>query len=151
VKARISTILNTPPEKVWSAVKQSNTLSYITKGFLQFKGAENFPQEWIQGKTEQCRLIFFGFIPAWQHSLEFIYIDNDKHQLFTKETGGMIHQWDHLIKLEPFTEASCRYTDEIDIGAGMLTPLVWLYAHAFYRYRQRRWRKLIQARYFQVL
>ena len=151
MKARITSILNTPTEKAWAAVKQSKTLTYIAKGFLHFEGAENFPHEWVQGKTEQCRLIFFGFIPAWQHALKFIRIDNHKHQLFTEEAGGLIPQWNHLIKVEPLTEFNCRYTDEIDIKAGIATPLVWLYAHAFYRYRQHRWKKLIHARYFQVL
>jgi len=35
-----------------------------------------------------------------------------------------------------------HYTDEIDIGAGALTPFVWAYAHLLYRYRQWRWRRL---------
>ncbi len=37
-----------------------------------------------------------------------------------------------------------RYSDVIDIDAGILTPLVWGFAHLFYHYRQMRWRKLAQ-------
>jgi len=151
MKARISNVFATSSEQAWRAVKQSRTLSYITKGFLHFEGADHFPLEWKQGKTEQCRLIFFGFIPAWQHLLKFTLIDNQNHLQFTEETGGLIPQWNHLIKVETLTETRCRYTDEIDIKAGIFTPLVWLYAHIFYRYRQHRWKKLIRANYFQVL
>jgi len=39
----------------------------------------------------------------------------------------------------------CGYTDQIDIQAGILTPPIWLFAHIFYRYRQRRWRHLVRA------
>ena len=52
-----------------------------------------------------------------------------------------MRNWNHLIRIEP-EGAGSRYTDEIEIGAGPLTPLISLYAKLFYRYRQRRWRKL---------
>jgi hypothetical protein len=34
-------------------------------------------------------------------------------------------------------------TDRIELHAGLLTPAVWLFAFMFYRYRHRRWRRLI--------
>lgn len=36
------------------------------------------------------------------------------------------------------------YTDEIEIQAGWLTPVIWLFAHVFYRHRQRRWKALLK-------
>jgi len=39
--------------------------------------------------------------------------------------------------------ATCSYTDEVEIEAGVFTPLVWLYANLLYRYRQLRWKVLI--------
>jgi len=36
------------------------------------------------------------------------------------------------------------YTDEIEIQAGWLTPVIWLFAHIFYRHRQRRWKVMMK-------
>lgn len=44
--------------------------------------------------------------------------------------------------MEPLSETTCHYTDEVEIRAGRLTPLVWLFGHLFFRYRQMRWRTL---------
>ncbi|MFO7859839.1 MAG: hypothetical protein R6U41_01320 [Desulfosalsimonas sp.] len=37
-----------------------------------------------------------------------------------------------------------HYTDKIEISAGLLSPLIWLFAHVFYRHRQRRWKLLLE-------
>ena len=144
MKATISTHFDISADKVWSTVKQSKTLTYITKGLLSFKGAESFPIQWQAGHTETSALIFFGFIPAWRHTLHFVDINNGKYTLSTEEQGGLIKQWDHVIRVKQLSAQHCQYTDEIEIKAGLFTPFVWLIAHAFYRYRQFRWKGLIR-------
>jgi len=52
----------------------------------------------------------------------------------------MVRTWDHEISIRHASATCCFYTDSVDIEAGLLTPLVWLFAQALYRYRQRRWR-----------
>jgi hypothetical protein len=42
-------------------------------------------------------------------------------------------------------EGTTHYTDQVEIQAGLLTPLVWALASIFYRYRQFRWRRLVAA------
>jgi hypothetical protein len=44
--------------------------------------------------------------------------------------------------VRPLEAGTCRYSDEIEIDAGLLTPLVWLFARVFYGHRQRRWQKV---------
>jgi hypothetical protein len=147
MKAKISSTFNTPADRAWSAIRESKTLLFVTKGFLGFQGAEKFPEKWVEGRTEKTRLLFFGVIPGWNHQLHFTEISDVKREQFTKEGGGLISQWNHLIKVEPINSSQCQYTDEIEIKAGIFTPLVWLYANTFYHYRQFRWRKLINSGY----
>ena len=71
-------------------------------------------------------------------------MDDQARELYSNEMGGAIRVWNHLIKIEPESDATCRYTDQIDIRAGWMTLGVWLYAHVFYRYRQSRWKRLIR-------
>jgi hypothetical protein len=60
----------------------------------------------------------------------------------TEEGGGPIRLWEHRISVEPLGEVRCRYTDDLVIDAGGLTPAVMAFANLFYRHRQRRWRRL---------
>ena len=95
--------------------------------------------------SEMCirdRLYAFGLVPLWMHSLKFERIDDVRMELATSESGGVISVWNHLIEVEEESSVSCRYSDKVEIKAGLLTPFVWLFAQLFYRFRQRRWRLL---------
>ncbi|WP_375402516.1 hypothetical protein [uncultured Sphingomonas sp.] len=59
--------------------------------------------------------------------------------------GGLASRWDHLITIETLEPARCRYTDIVEIEAGLLTPFVWSFARLFYTHRQRRWRALVSS------
>jgi len=71
-------------------------------------------------------------------------IDQEKREIQTREYDAMIRRWDHRLHFEPAGDNKCRYTDDIEIQAGVLTPLVWLWAEWFYRHRQKRWRRVAQ-------
>jgi hypothetical protein len=140
--ARITTSLSTNAERVFAAVQKTGTFLYITRGMLGFSGANKWPATFDEGDELQTRMWFFHVIPGWRHYLRLVSVDPAEMELHSNEHGGPIRKWNHRIKIEPATESSCHYLDEIDIEAGILTPLIWLYAHVFYRYRQRRWRRL---------
>jgi hypothetical protein len=146
VIARVSTNLDCSPERAWDAVQRPETLQYITRGLLGFRALEELPEQFGPGTVLRVRLFFFHVLPAWQHEIAIVRLDPERRELYTNERGGPVRDWNHLITVEalPGAPGSARYTDEIDIKGGPLTPLVWLYAQLFYRYRQRRWRRLAQ-------
>jgi len=47
------------------------------------------------------------------------------------------------MRVEALSGNRSRYTDHVDISAGLLTPGVWLFASLFYRARQQRWKRLL--------
>lgn len=142
MRATISTYLKTTADRAWPAVRKTETFVYVTRGLLGFAGEQNLPEEWREGEVIRARLRFFNFLPAWEHELRVIRVDDRRRELHTNEGGGFISRWNHVIRIEAGEEDCCRYTDKIEIKAGLLTPAVWLYAHLFYRYRQMRWRGL---------
>lgn len=145
MKAVISKGLGLPAHDVWNLVKKSSTLSFVSKGLLRFGGAENFPVHWQQGVTLTSRLFLFGFIPGWKHTLFVEKVSDSDFELLTRESGGVVNTWGHIIRVVPKSGSTCTYSDEIEIKAGLFTPLIWLLANIFYRYRQRRWLKLISS------
>jgi hypothetical protein len=140
--ARIATHLDASADHVWAALKQPWSFVYVTRGVLGLKTRQPLPPQWPLGETVQARLIFFHLIPAWTHELQIVHIDDSQREVLSNERGGLIKLWNHRITVTPVSSSCCRYVDEIDIEAGALTPLVWLLAHLFYRYRQMRWRYL---------
>jgi hypothetical protein len=52
--------------------------------------------------------------------------------------------WNHNISFREVGPGKVSYADEIEIQAGWLTPAIWLFAHLFYRHRQRRWKVLLK-------
>ena len=59
----------------------------------------------------------------------------------------MLSTWDHRITIEETDDGRTRYTDAVEVGAGLLTPAFWVLAHLLYRYRQYRWGRLVRNGY----
>src|SRR5215208_3560345 len=143
VIARVSTSLDAPAAAAWETVKRLDTFRYVTRGVLGYRVAQGTPDDLREGLVVRGRLLFFHVLPAWNHEIRVVRVDDEAREILTSENGGPVKNWGHTIRVETGQEPGrCRYTDEIDIRAGLLTPLVWAYAHIFYRYRQARWRRL---------
>ena len=56
--------------------------------------------------------------------------------------SALISVWDHRIELADF-RGMTRYTDVVEVRAGVLTPVAWAFAQVFYRHRQRRLNRLV--------
>jgi hypothetical protein len=149
---RLSTTLPTSADRAWDAVQKVDTFRYVTRGVLGFRPETEVPERFAAGDIFRIRLLFFHVVPVWRHELRIVRLDHSKRELYTHERGGPVRTWNHRITIEPPAPSSpheqddsCLYTDEIEVRAGPFTPIVWLYAQLFYRYRQMRWRKLARA------
>lgn len=90
------------------------------------------------------RVRLFGKGPSSPHNVQVVRVDEGHGEIETEESGGLVRVWNNRMHVEPVSEAGCRYTDRIQVQAGLLTPLVWLFAVGFYCYRQRRWQRWVR-------
>jgi hypothetical protein len=97
---------------------------------------------WREGETVVGWVFLFGFLPFARHHMHIARIHDSARTLSSRESGGLIRTWNHDIEIEPIDALRCRYRDRIEIEAGIMTPVIVLYACWFYRMRQRRWRAL---------
>ena len=141
-RVRVATELDAPPERVWETVKSPDTLRYVTRGLLGFKGVGPIPERLGEGDVIRVKLRLFHLLPAGPHEIRIVRLDDERRRIETNESGRMAETWNHVIEVEPDRAGRTRYSDEIEIDAGAMTPLVAGYARLFYRYRQRRWRRL---------
>lgn len=141
---RRSTRLPLPAGSAWELAKRSDTFLYVVRGLLGVRvlGGAELPERWRAGDAVQLRLLIGGVIPANRHELRVVEVDDERRVARTNEHGGLLRAWNHRISVAPEGEAASRYTDEVEVRAGPLTPLVWAGGHLFFAYRQRRLRRL---------
>lgn len=137
----VSTILDAPADAVWEAVKTPTAFVHVAGAMVRYPAAERHAGPWRTGDEITGWTLLFRAIPFSFHRLAVRGVDDDARTLTSEETGGLVRRWDHVISVDAEGERT-RYTDRIDIDAGPLTFVVVAYAHVFYRYRQRRWRRL---------
>lgn len=134
---RRTTDLPLPATEAWSLAQKPALFQHVvwpvfTTGPL--------PDTLELGAEASARLYFLGVIPAWRHRLQLVSLMPT--QISTREGGGPVHAWNHRLDFAPLDERSCRYTDEIEIHAGVATLPTVLFAHLMFRWRHRRWRAL---------
>jgi hypothetical protein len=145
MKAHISPFINANENTMWEALQRTSSLVYITSPFLNFKSLDErgIPEIWDTGEKYAFRISAFYILPLGRHYILVKKIDSKKKEILSSESGTLTKEWNYLLLVEEIDENKIKYTDDIEIKAGALTLFVWLFAHIFYRYRQRRWKKLI--------
>jgi hypothetical protein len=146
--ARISTAFDCTAERLWKEISCPASLRFVSAPVLHFEPlvAGDLDDEWVVGKTYLLRLSLFGFLPAGEHRITLVTIDREANLIESQESGALSPVWNHTIRFHCLEDGKLHYTDEIEIRAGLLTWVVWAFAHLFYRHRQRRWKILLRSR-----
>jgi hypothetical protein len=148
----VSTELPTDADRVWAAMKQPATFLYVVRGLLAMPALAGRSEPVRPGEAGSGWLFAFHVVPAYRHTIEVVEVDEESRTLRTHEHGGVLRRWDHVLHAEPVTGtgsgsgsgARCRYSDTVTIDAGRLTGVVAAMAVGIYRYRQRRWHRLVR-------
>jgi ligand-binding SRPBCC domain-containing protein len=152
---KVSTLLECPVEVAWREALTPRLLRYVARPLQVFVPLQpaQWPEQW-EAKRYLVSLRAFGLIPLGQQWIDISFpvadvTDNQQsYQIRDNGQGQLVRRWDHRITLKAVNEGVTLYTDTLEIDAGIITSLVWLYAQCFYRYRQARWRHLVK-RHFQ--
>lgn len=139
---RRSSVLDAPAELVWAAVQTPQAFRFVTRGLLDWRPLRGRTERWRAGDEATGWLLLGGVVPFSRHRIRVADIDDRERRLSSDESGGVIRSWRHDITVEPLDGRRSLYTDVIHIDAGAFTPVIALFARAFYWERQRRWRLL---------
>lgn len=146
---RLSTHLDAHPDQVWNELIKPRLLQFVAHPILQFTpiSPEKFPERWAEGDYV-LRMRWSGIVPLGEHVIK-ISMPTESHGIRTARDNGhgtLAKRWDHLITVEPEGDGT-RYTDQVDIDAGIMTPLVVAFARRFYLHRQKRWHQLVSCEF----
>ena len=140
----VETILPTSADRVWSAMLSPATFRYVCRGLLGFPALAGRTESLHPGERGTGWLFAFHVIPAYRHTIEVVEVDQASGTIRTHEHGGVLKAWNHTLHVEPLAKHTCRYSDTVEIDAGRLTGAAAVIANGIYRYRHRRWRKLVR-------
>jgi hypothetical protein len=146
VKFELTTELAASPELVWEHVQTSRLLTHVAAPLVVFEPLQPsaFPGQWADGEYE-VRMRLWGWLPVGRQTIGISRgASGDTRVLIDAGRGQLAKTWHHVIRVEPGPAGNTRYTDALEIRAGIFTPVVWLFAQVFYRHRQRRWRALVR-------
>jgi ligand-binding SRPBCC domain-containing protein len=144
MKVVVSTTLPVSADEAWALARRPATVQHVVKPILRITAADGqtVPEQLEPGMRLNLRISPFGLglLPSWSHQIDVVAVE--PYLMRTEERGGSIRTWRHTLSFTPLGNRSCLYEDRIELDAGPLTPLVWLYTQGFYRYRHARWRRL---------
>jgi hypothetical protein len=130
---------------VWRKVQTVGLLMNVMRPLMRMAvTTDGYPERWTPGKELCGRLYLFGRLPLGPHAIGIESVDDTQMQIMTREHGLLAPSWDHLIAVRSTPSGETIYSDTIDIRAGFLTPLLWLFANVFYRHRHCRWKRLLR-------
>lgn len=144
MRVHVSTHLDASPRRVWSTVKTKELLFYVISPMGKFSPLDGEMRgQWEPGVSYVGRSYMFSVIPVGTRTIVIETIDETQMHIQSREHGEIgLTKWDHLISVATEGGGS-RYSDTIEIDAGVLTLVYWCYASMFYRHRQRKWRQLV--------
>ena len=141
MQVNISTFLPISAEQLVEELKSPKRLQETAAPLVYFDyaGEGVLPEQW-QLRSYVFSVRLFGFLPFGKHTMVFTY--PEKCSIRDNGYSALCKRWDHLMTVTP-TKDGCLYTDCAEVEAGILTPFIWLFAQAMYRFRQHSWRKLV--------
>jgi Protein of unknown function (DUF3703) len=147
MKVELSTKIDLPAEQVWEIVRTPELPAHIAWPLVQFTPIE--PKSingFVSGGRYLVGLRLLGVFPfgtQWIVTTDETELDKAwPKRLRDNGFSAIIKTWDHWICIEPDGTKATRYSDRVEIKAGILTPFIWFFAQTFYQHRQRRWREL---------
>ncbi len=130
-------------ETVFHLLQGFDILKKITFPYITFKPLNNKEDfQWKEGETFQFKAKVFGFIPFGIHSIKIVKFTDDI--ISSNETNTYVKVWNHDIILREVGKNFTEYTDRVEIGAGIITDIVYLWSKSFYRHRQEKWIKILK-------
>lgn len=137
-----SSRLAAPAAVVWDRLQRVDLLQEIARPLLSMTVPPGTPARWQEGGEYAVASRLFGVLPLGTQHIRFVQVDHDRRRAETRESGGLVRSWHHVLFVVDEGDGTCTYTDHVQLDAGRLTPLVELFARLLYWHRHRRWRRL---------
>lgn len=136
----IEHVYDAPVEAVWDVALDFQKLAELSAGSVVYRG---LPAGRVgQGDVIAFEVSPFGLLPWKPYRVEMIEVDHDAHRFVSLEHGAGVKTWRHTLTLRTEGDAT-RQIDEIEIDAGVMTPVIVRLARRMYAKRDGPRRRLL--------
>ena len=127
MRAERTSLFDAPGPVVAELLFDPNTVVFLMRPFVVVAPTDPpvFPPRWVPGRY-RVRMRLFGFIPlGWQDIvITDVMMDAAAQRWSFRDAGagGLAKRFDHQLMVEGLDDRRSRYTDRLDVDAGLLTP-----------------------------
>lgn len=145
-KHAISQVYPVSAQTLWEDILDPNALAESMQGSLTYSGLPKEPV--FEGQRIVVSLKRWGWFPMGRWTMDVVRRDDDRRILESCEFGGLVRKYQHRLEVEPLNDGEARYTDYLDLDAGIFTDLMFPTFVSMYekRHQQRRKRLLASER-----
>ena len=137
MRLRFESIVSLSAGEVWALEKDVSRLDQVSRPLLSLNLLPQAESTWREGGVYRFEIKIFCLIPWAVHEVRMVRYCDQTYTFETDESGGPIKVWKHTHQVLPLDPVRSICRDEIEIQAGVFSPLVWIIAQALYRKRHR--------------
>lgn len=143
MRVQLKLVLDAAPDAVWAALRSPSVLAEVAYPFFTFDplSPRGLPREWTEGEHPVAASVLWGVIPVGEQVIDISYRERGDVRI-VEDSGGpvsgalaVVTGWRHRMAVSPAPGGRTLYRDRLDISAGLLTPVVWIGAWAFWQWR----------------
>lgn len=122
----------TSPDRLFAVATDWECLRESVRGLITYRNLPDDPLH--QGQTVETAFSLFGIMPWQDWTMEVVAFDPSARHVASHEFGGPVRRWDHKMTAVA-TEEGARLVDEIEIDAGLMTPIYAAWGRFMYARR----------------
>ena len=108
---------------LWDDILDPQALSNSMEGQIHYEGLPTEPV--YEGQRIVVKLKRWGWFPMGKWTMDIVKLDDQNFILESAEFGNIIRSHKHRLEVTAIDEHQSRYTDFLDIDAGIFTQLVF--------------------------
>ena len=153
MRVRLNLLLDCPPDAAWEAVHSPAVFQAVSGPITaaQSLEADGFPDRWAVTE-HRVRLRMLGLLPMGTQLIALRDETRADGTRIVHDEGGpltgamsIVSRWHHRMAISPdpaAPDSRTRFRDALDVGAGVLTPVVWFGFWVFWQLRAQQLRRL---------
>jgi len=143
MRVNLKLVLDATPDAVWAALQSPSVLGEVAYPFFTFApvSPQGLPRVWTEGRHPVRARVLWGLIPVGEQVIDISFHERGGTRI-VEDAGGpvsgplsVVTGWRHRMAVTRTVGDRTLYRDRLDISAGLLTPIVWIGAWAFWQWR----------------
>ena len=129
---RIESTYDASPDAVWAFAKDFSQLAPLSAGSVEFRGLSDVPV--VQGQVVEFQVKPFYAKTFKPFRVTMVEVNDTARRFVSQEEGAGVKSWRHTLSVSE-NGSGARQVDEIEIDAGLMTPLIAFFARRMYQKR----------------